>query len=93
MFKKAQRNEVYKLAKTYIENRSESFLCLAIDEAVYDLYRIYYIDVLESFPEFANFAPKNVSECQIWWAEDDKQSRYDCMGKCIELTNPKTKAK
>jgi len=90
---KEQRNEVYKYALMRIETGQSNFLCPAINMALFysKFYDIKNDEIIEVMLEFGSFKPKNISNYHKWWPIDDKQSRIDCLNKCIELTNKKVK--
>jgi len=86
-----ERHEVYKDALKRIKLNQSSFICTAIDMSLwYSKFRDYDIDdIPEIMPEFAAYKPVGICVYELWWPENDKQSRIDCLTKCIELTAPK----
>jgi hypothetical protein len=90
---KKQRNEVYKRALADFMAQPDP-LCCIIDMAALNLFGIPVADdTCIEFIEFATFKPENKESYQAWWPLLDNESRIDCLNKCIELTNPKTKTK
>jgi len=82
-----ERHEVYKLALykyTHQEIiRTSPYLCDCIEYATKDI--LGYKITANHFPEFMKFEKGTFT----WWELHDRQSRIDCLTKCIELTAPK----
>ena len=91
---KDQRNKVYKLAlHIYTNEECELYICFCIDIAFQRLYRKLWnkFYVQTHMIEFIQLKPEGKGMFYPWWPEEDRQSRIDCLNKCIELTNKEVK--
>ncbi len=86
-----QRNKVYKKSLQLYNKHESLYLCHCIGEAVRRLYPNRWGSfIINTATEFMSLKPNGKF---VWWPTKDRQSRIDCLNKCIELTNPKTTAK
>ena len=91
-FNKQQRHNLYKEALNIIKSGEESFMCLALDTAIDDIYdaktnNFPYIDDPKEFPELHSQKPANVKPDESWFhGIEGRWQRIEVLRNCIEQT-------